>query len=142
MDKGFTLIELLIVSAILAILAGLTVPSLTSTYSDYVLTSEKDLASSLLRRTRSLAMAGFNDNDHGIKIASASYIEFEGTTYATRDASKDILTPRNADIAVSGSTEFVFSRLSGRSDQAMLILILDDLNKASISINQEGLINW
>ena len=141
MDKGFSLVEALIVIGIMAILAGLTAPSLVSTFSDYELASEKDLAGSLIRKARQHAFIGLNNNNHGIKIASSSFIEFEGLSYATRDTSKDIVTDRDPDIIASGSNEIVFNRISGRTSDAILVLF-DGFQSATISINQEGLVSW
>jgi len=138
---GFTLIELVVVIAIIAVLAGLTAPSLVSHYNYYKISGERDLLGSLVRRARGMSLAGANGKDHGLKIASASYTIFEGTSWATRDTTKDLATPRNTSITMTGGSEIVFSYLSGRSSTATLVLS-DTINTASISINQEGLISW
>ena len=141
MDKGFTLVEVLVVIAIMVILMGITAPFLVSAYNDYQFRSERDLAVSLIRRARAYSMAGTNGKDHGLKIASSSYVIFEGTSYAARDTAKDIIDSRNTNITITGASEIVFSYLTGRSSTAILVLS-DGISTASASVNTEGLISW
>ena len=138
---GFTIIEVVIALAIMAILFGLTASSLTGSYASYQFQSERDLALALIRKARSQALTGTNSKDHGVKVASASFIAFDGASYATRDSSKDIVLPRISTVSITGASEVVFAYLTGRSSTTTLVLS-EGANTASISINQEGLISW
>ena len=140
-NKGFTLIEIFIVIAIMGILAAITVPTLISSYRNYVFHGERDLAVSLLRRARGMSLAGTDSKDHGLKITSASYTIFEGSSWAARDTSQDQDTPHDNTVAISGGSEIVFGYLTGRS-VATILTLTDGSNAASVSINLEGLISW
>lgn len=140
-NKGFSFIETLIVLGIMATLFSLTAPSIISSYGDYQFREERNVLVSTLRRARSISMTGANGKDHGLKIASSSYVIFEGSSWNTRDISKDIDSPRNPSIAITGGSEIVFSYLTGKSTTTLLT-ISEGSNVASISINQEGLVSW
>lgn len=140
-SKGFSLIEVLVVIGIMAILIGLTAPTLVNTYRDYTFRGEQDLVGSLLRTARTYSMVGRNGKDHGVKIASASYVVFEGPSYTARDTSQDVVTARDTNITVAGASEILFTYLTGRSSTTTLVLT-DTMHTGSISINQEGLISW
>lgn len=137
---GLTVVELLMVIGIIAVIFAAGVPVGLNFYLDYQLDSEYNLLASLLRSARNLSMTNYNEADHGVYIGSGGIVVFQGTTYATRTASKDKTYPRNSVITIAGATEVDFTALSGAS-ASTTITISDNRNKSwTVYVNPEGLI--
>ncbi len=90
--KGFTLVEIVIVIAILAILAGIAIPVITTTIkSARISAMESDAASLeiLVKECMTTAEAGINTTKYGRNRVSASKANIEDICYSNKlDSSK------------------------------------------------------
>ena len=151
--KGFTLIELLIVIGIFVIIiaTAFTINGgiLANTYLDT--NTEQIIQTLRLAQMRSITRV--NDSQWGVYFdediggTNDKFVLFKGTTYATRDASYDIVTELPDIISLSnislsgGGVDIVFAKLSGDSFTDGSIQISDNLgNSNTISVNAKGLI--
>ena len=142
-NNGFTLVEILISMGIMLILIGVTTPFTIRFYRRYQIITERNLMVSILRQARTLSFAGSGSTDHGVHIASASYTYtlFEGSSYATRDQSKDQTFDFSSNVTISGPSDILFTYLSARTSSASFVF--DNGTKLEkIYVNKEGRIDW
>ena len=141
MKRGFTLMEVLISMGILVILLGVSTPFVLHFYRRYILDSERGALLTLMRRARTMSMAGTGSSDHGVHIASDQFTLFEGSSYAMRNQSKDQTFSYNDIVVITGQSDILFKYLSGESSSTSFRL--DNGNKqSSIYVNTEGRIDW
>lgn len=153
-NKGFTLIEMVIVLALITIVGGLGLYFGLDSLRGYSFHSDRDVLVSVLQHARSEAISnicrGENCTDgkpHGVYIRPTehqnSYVIFQGTDYASRDADYDIVIDSSSSTSFSGINEIVFDRLSGNTTTTGDINLTDDRNHTSIiSISSQGQILW
>lgn len=114
-------------------------------YRTYAFTSVRSETVTTLYKARSRAMANINQSPHGVKVLSSptSLVIFQGSSYATRDTSKDEVIFPSSLVTISGMTEVVFSQISANATVTggPLSFSLGPKN-GNLSINQEGLIIW
>lgn len=135
--NGFTLVEILIVMGLALIIAGLSVPVGVRFYQTQVLVDTTNSIISTLRRANSNSVFQKNDNAHGVKFLSDSYVLFEGVSYTDRTVSEDEVFTLPSSISISGASEIVFSELYGTTTSATLI-VATDIDNQSININAQG----
>lgn len=138
---GYTLMELVMVLGILSLLLMLTIPVSLNFLRNQYLTSDRHAVISLLEWARDQSLMNANQSDHGVKVLSNSYVGFVGTTYATRDQSKDIVYPKSVIVTASGTNEVVFTSLNATATSSTISLA-NTLKSYSITVNQEGTIDW
>ena len=140
---GLTLIEILISISLLAILAGFGLVESMDSYRRYNFFSQRELLVSLLQRARAQAMQNLNEMPHGLHIDSiaATYILFQGSDFAHRDLSGDLIFSGNPGQSFAGLTDVVFSRLSGTTTSGSIIFKDSIHQQAVINLNDEGLID-
>jgi len=112
--NGFTIIEILVALALLAAIFGLGFPVTWSFYGTYQFDSESKILVSALEQSRNAAMINRNQSAHGVFFNDDQIVVFQGSSYASRNASLDKIFPRNTLISISGPSEIVFSALSGQ----------------------------
>ena len=78
---------------------------------------------------------------HGVFIKESDYILFSGLLFDENN-SMNQKTPRNKSIAVTGMQEVIFEAVSGNPDASGDILLTNGNQTGSISISQEGRIDW
>lgn len=144
-NKGFVLIEVLVALGILTIIASLGLFLSMDFFRGYSFNYEKNLLISILQKTRSKSLANINQSNHGFYFdnTNKNYIIFQGDSYTTRDASFDEKFPASKNINITGfpSEGIIFQQLSADSSPVN-ITISDGVKSATISINEEGRINW
>lgn len=139
---GFTLVEIAVVLGILALILVMGLPFGIDTYRNYLLTSETRNLVSILRRAQEFAFSNKNESSYGLYAADGEFILFKGDSFAGRDAAFDEKYPREPSIAVSGFTEIVFSKLSGKPNVTSTINLSNGLTSQTVEINEEGVIFW
>ncbi len=95
-----------------------------------------------LQKARSQSINNIDEKPHGVLLNSSNYIIFEGSSYATRDTTKDEALSANPSFTFSGPTEIIFTQLSGESSASGNLVINNGFRTASISFNNEGRIDW
>jgi len=145
---GFTLIEITVVMGLLAAIAGLASFGSLDTWRGYNFRGERNLLISILQEARSQSVnniclgTGCDDGrPHGVHIQADQYIIFQGSAYDPADPLNEVIGANNS-IAHGGLTDVVFSQLSGNVSAPGDIVISDAIRTVTISINNEGRINY
>lgn len=101
--------ELLIVLMFGMILYGLTVTFGTTALSVQEMDRTIQVARSELSLARNRALSGKNSSSWGVYFATSTVVQFQGASYATRTASKDLSTPLSSGMVITGTKEYVFN---------------------------------
>ena len=141
-SRGFTLVELLVVMALVATMAGLGLFLSADMYRDISFRSDINSIIASAQKARSQSINNIDEKPHGIRLDTSDYTIFEGSSYATRDTSKDQTLPANPSFTFSGPTEIVFTQLSGESNATGNLVIYNGFKTATISLNYEGQIDY
>jgi len=139
-NRGFTLLELLLSVAIVALLAGLSLP----VYRTLMQKNDLDIATTTiaqsLRRAQILSQAVDGDTTWGVNAQSNNIVIFKGTSYATRDATFDETFDVPTTIGISGSTEIVFAKFTSLPQTTGTINLSTSNDSRSVTINEKGTI--
>ncbi len=138
--NGFTILEVLVVIGLIALASSLGLSVSLDVYKSYNFQAEKLLVLALLQKARSESLNNVNSNPHGVYFQSGHYILFEGSSYASRNVSRDLAFVNN-NLSVTGTDEIVFSLFSATTTPVLLTLS-DGVNlPAILDLNYEGSIN-
>ena len=141
-SRGFTLIEIAIVIGIISFLAAFGVIVGLDSYSRYVFHSDADTAVAMLQKARSEAINNIGESPHGVYFGNAAnLILFSGASFAARNPAYDLKLAKSKTGSFGGAAEVVFSQLSGITTDAN-ITISDGIRNVTITINNEGGIDW
>lgn len=155
--------EMVIVMGLFAAIAAVTLPFTINFYNRYQVDSERQTFLALLREARTLSLDGVNGASHGVKVASSSFVLYEGSGYYSRDTSKDEIIPREQTVTIDGKTlgstqiqigmvwvniarfassnDTSFKYLSGRATSSSYTL-RNGAKQTKVYVNPEGTINW
>ncbi|KKU99015.1 MAG: hypothetical protein UY32_C0008G0006 [Candidatus Jorgensenbacteria bacterium GW2011_GWC1_48_8] len=111
-------------------------------YRNYLLTAETRNLLSIIRRAETNAFANKNKSAHGVAIQSDQFVLFQGPSYAGRTAAYDEEYLKSGTVTVSGVVEIVFAQISGKPNASATIVLSNELRSQTISVNNEGTINW
>ena len=139
-QAAFTLIEILIVIGLFGLLAGLGLFLSFDFYKSYAFRSERNTLVSVLEKARNQSLSNINQSPHGVHYMPNNYIIFQGSAYVAADPNNQAV-PGNP-VTVTWPGDFVFSQLAGESSASGTITIIDGVRSTSISINNEGRIDW
>lgn len=138
LNNGFTLLEILLCVAMIGIIAGVTAPM----YNGMLTKNDLDIATTTvvqsMRRAQLLSQGMEGDSNWGVKVQSGSIVIFKGTSYAARDTTLDEVTPMPTLIAVSGTTEYVFNKMSGTPQTVGSVTLTSNSSSKTITINAKG----
>jgi len=133
------MIEVIIAIAILSILFGLGLFLSMDFYRAYLFRYERNLAVSLLEKSRSRAMANIGQLPHGVRfdLGTSEYIMFYGSVEERIQASKAV--------TIDWPNDVVFDQLSGdctTCSPTLDITISHNARTAIITVNSEGTVLW
>jgi Tfp pilus assembly protein PilE len=140
--KGFTVIEFLISVAIIFSIGALGLFIGMDFYKSSSFNSERQTAISILQKVRNLSMANINEAKHGVYLGTDKYTIFQGENYSSRNSAYDELIYINPTITKDGLQEVVFEQLTGKPSAIGNIILSDRTRSITISIENEGRINW
>lgn len=120
--KGFTLLETLLALGIVAIIAAISVLSLSNFNKDKALTIEVEKVLSLITKARSLSLAAKDDFVYGVHFEERKAVLFTGGSYSASATTNQIQLLNDAvkisAIALTGGgADVVFKKLSGATTQ-------------------------
>ncbi|MFA5933885.1 MAG: prepilin-type N-terminal cleavage/methylation domain-containing protein [Candidatus Paceibacterota bacterium] len=147
--KGFTLIETMIVLAIIAILAGIIISSLSSFRNGQVLKNTAGEVLSILAKARSQTLSSNNSSQYGVHVLSDSITFFTGASYVFGAAGNQVTTldPLATISSVTlagGGSDIIFDRLTGATSQSgtlVISLVSDSAKNITITIPATGIIS-
>ncbi|MBI5220618.1 MAG: type II secretion system protein [Candidatus Liptonbacteria bacterium] len=139
---GLTLIEIMVALSVLVVIlaAGLTIS--VGQYRREQITAERDVLATLLRRARSDALANTNQADHGLAVTTSSYVVYQGSSYAGRTADYDQPFARTSGLVLGGPAEVTFRALDAAVLATGTLTISNNTRTLSVSVNEEGRIEW
>ncbi len=120
--KGFTLLETLLTLGIVAIIAAISLMSLSNFNKDKVLAIEAEKVLSLITKARSLTLAAKDGSAYGVHFEERKTVLFKGGSYSS-GASTNQIQLLNDEITISaialtgGGAEVVFQKLTGVTTQ-------------------------
>lgn len=130
-ERAFTLIEILIVLAIVVILAAMGFFSFRLLQEKSELQESSETVVSILRTAQRKTINSENQSQWGVyfddTLLPHKYVLFQGSSYATRDASKDAIQELSPSLELyiinlaDAGKEVVFSRLDGETNQFGMI---------------------
>lgn len=141
--KGFTLVEILLALALIAFIAGASIP----VYQSFQIKNELDNALNTLvqtlRRAQLLSQAVDGDSPWGVYLQSNSLTLFKGASFAARDANFDEAFAFQTELTPSGIQEIVFDKFSGTLQTTGTITLTTNTGETkSATINERGTINY
>ena len=142
LSNGFSLIELLIVLGIFLLIFNIS----TSGFNNYKMHSNLELTTNgaveAIRFAQSSAESGKGDSKWGVEILSNKVVIFKGDSYATRIISSDEMLNFSSGIAVSGLTEIVFDKITGKTINIGDIFISNSSGEKKLSVNSFGVVDY
>ena len=141
MKKGFTLIELIIVIALISILGFLSTGFYSRFYNQNAVGVVADELTQELRKAQIYAMTGKQNVNWGVHNNTTSIILFQGSTFAGRNTAFDETFTVNSNIAITGLTDLIFSRMTGTPSATPTIIISSANNTMTITVNSQGVVN-
>lgn len=141
-SKGFTLLEVLLVISILALIAGFAIP-LSQQFQ-----RKTDLENAIihtvqaLRSTLGKSTAIEENSSWGVYAQLGGLTIFQGVDFLTRDPSFDETLPFPPTVQPSGTTEFVFQKLSGEPLSAGTLTLSSFSDSHSITVTSTGSIEY
>ena len=142
-QKGFTLIELILVIAMITVIGGAVLPLSYKflTRNDIELAAQKVVQSA--RRAEFLSASGNLDATWGIHVQTTDVTLFKGTSYLARDTSRDEKLSFDNAVILIGTTDFIFSKLSGYPVSAGTVTLTSQDNVVkNVVINSRGMVEY
>jgi prepilin-type N-terminal cleavage/methylation domain-containing protein len=139
---GFTLLEVLLSVAVIALLAGISMPVYELFYSSNQLDLDTQTVVEQMDRAESYARASVGDSDWGVRLEQGSVILFQGSSYGSGDPDLE----ESADISPSttweGQDEFIFLKYTGLPFKIEDVKIIANEDFRTISVNTNGTISY
>jgi prepilin-type N-terminal cleavage/methylation domain-containing protein len=140
MYKGFTLLELLMSVAVLSLLAIFIIPVSQSLQNRNNLDAATQTIVLAIRHAQLQAIGGKSDDSWGIHLSEGIVTIFRGGSYGDHPSDNDeqSFTPT---ISPSGTTEFVFEKITGTLGEAGEITLTGPSgDERTITVNEKGAI--
>jgi type II secretory pathway pseudopilin PulG len=140
--KSFTLLEILLVISLMVIVAQLSIPTFMSmkNSNDFDLAQTQILQG--LRRAKTLALAGTNDNNWGIYFSADKFTVYCGIDYQSRDTVRDEETAVNSNITLPQNSDVNFEKNTGGLLQSKSLAVSNDTHATNITIDKNGIISY
>lgn len=142
-SAGFTLIETLLVSSLIIIVSGLSLPVARSLQT----TNDVDVAVVALaqnvRQAQLLAQSGASDDNWGVRVVVGDITLYRGTSYAARISGFDQQSAIAANITPTGVSEINFARITGTPSVTGTITLTGLYGKNGVlTINSHGVVSY
>lgn len=140
-SRGFTFFEVLIVLGIVAIILAFGLSIDLNYYKSTLFRSERSVFVSVLERARSRALNNFYESTHGVCYIPPHYVIFRGSDCIDGASTNELIGASSNASFNPANFKVVFEALSARSTPVSIDLT-EGGKTSTISINEEGTINW
>lgn len=141
-SSGFTLLEALLSMAIIAVLAGVSLPFYLSFQTTNDLETSTQSVVQMLRRAEVYSGGVNQDSTWGVSVSAHSLVLFKGTNYATRTSAFDERLDLSQAITASGLSEVVFAKDSALPNTTGSVTLAAHNNTRTITLNAKGMVQY
>lgn len=141
-SRGFSLFELLLVIAMIAIVAGVSMPYGLSYFRTQTLNSIESQMADVLDKARNQSVVQKDDAQYGVYMQASSslkYYLFKGSSYTAQPTDEPYDVPPDTTIVFPGSLQTIlFSKHTGMPSATGTITISRDSMSRTIIIDSFG----
>lgn len=142
-QRGFSLIEVLLSMAMIAVLAGVSIP----VYNTFAVRNDLDInaqhAANALRRAQTYARGVQGDSVWSVRVQTSAITLFKGTNFASRDTSFDEVISLPASATATGLSEVQFAKLTGIPNTTGSITLTSNSNETrTLTVNAKGVVGY
>jgi len=117
--SGFSLMEVVVVTALLALILGVSIKTFSSIIAKQRVEKDTEEAYSLINRARNLTITGSENSEYGVYFATTTIVMFKGKTYNAGAQNNEVYVFRNNStvslISLTGGVNYLyFAKVSGR----------------------------
>lgn len=141
-QTGFTLIEILLVMAIVTILTAISAPFYLSLSRGNDLDAATSLLAQDLYQAQSYSRNRNQDSQWGVAVSGQVITLFSGSSYATRDTANDVVYTVPSSIAISGSSQIVYSKLYGLPQSTASFTLTGGGKTQTVVVNNKGMVEY
>ena len=137
--------ETLIVIGLAAIILGFGLFVGMDAYRNYGIRSEENNLVSVLEKARMLSLTNVDQALHGVHITQTQYTIFEGASYAGPSTTDEVFNVGPAFTLIGNPslpTDIVFRQLDAYVATATQLTVSNGARLITVSINNEGGIDW
>ncbi|PIV90714.1 hypothetical protein COW46_01040 [Candidatus Gracilibacteria bacterium CG17_big_fil_post_rev_8_21_14_2_50_48_13] len=138
MRDGFSLIEILLSVALLALVAGVSIPVSFSWVASVDQRQAVRILTTSLEEARTYARANKNDGDWGVQVENGSVIVFQGANYASRVVGEDRSWSLPGGVDVTGASGVVFAKVTGIPSSYPVFTLTKGSNVSTVTVGALG----
>jgi Tfp pilus assembly protein FimT len=139
--SALTFIELLLAVGIIWVLAGVSVPFLSTFLGSRQLDTTADKVVRVLRKAQSYALSGRSDSVWGVHCGAGTLVLFKGADYAARDPSFDEESSFPKAIVIAGLNDIYFQKLRGDPSTVLTIILSTSRGQRTVGVNVAGMVD-
>ncbi len=139
--RGFTLIESILVTSIILLIGIFSSVFGTQFFSTQDTTAAEHTIRESIDRAQTYARSGRFDSDWGVIQVGTEIVVFSGSSYASREASRDERTDLPPGTSVTGLEDVVFERMTGQISTPKAIVVSGSGYSLSLSLSERGVVN-
>lgn len=128
--------------ALVSFLASSAIPVYRSVQALNDLDTASSLLAQSLRVAQIFSQSVRGDVAWGVHLEAGRIIVFKGSSFALRDSNFDEVFEISKGLNLSGSSEIVFSKLSGLPDAEGIFVLESAYDKKTVSVNSYGAVDW
>ncbi|MDD5055622.1 MAG: hypothetical protein PHZ00_05145 [Candidatus Peribacteraceae bacterium] len=135
---GFTLVEVAVTLGLAGVLGSVMIPTFFSYQAQNDLSATVSQVVQALGSARIFSQSNKQDSPWGFRVAEG--VLFQGSSFASRNTSADVVFPLPETVTASGLREAVFTQISGRVvEGGVILLTAGNGDQVAIVIDADGL---
>lgn len=141
-QSGFTIIELVLVLGIIVTITAISAPFYMSLSRGNDLDAATSILAQDLYQAQTYSRNRNQDTQWGVAINGQVITLFSGATYASRNASQDIIYTVPNSISLTGSSQIVYSKLYGLPVATGSFTLSGGGKTKTVVVNNKGMIEY
>lgn len=140
--KGFSIVEIIVVIAIISIIGSVSVVTYNTLRRAGDVKHASYVFADALKEAKNKAKIMDSNTDWGVNLINNNVIIFSGSSYASRDTSKDKSYEIPNNLIITGPLEIVFNKFSGLPIISGNIIFTNDFGTSTVSVSTNGVVTY